>query len=124
MKPKKVNHHTRLSFRYNNLNSVLQLTRMECLPQLNNISIDNNDITKTTTFKSFILYRFANVTTINGEPVSELDKQLSAKLFKEFDKALCVQFLLKVSLNMIIRKTSNLLIKMIKKELQQIGHIE
>lgn len=58
----------------NNLTSFIQLSKLECLPVLKEIVVENNDVIYNTLFKCFIVYRFPQVTHINGEEVTDNDK--------------------------------------------------
>jgi len=89
---------TRITLSYNLLTSFLQISKLECLPHITSFVIDHNDIAKTALFKSYIVYRFVGINSINGEPISEVDRQLCRKQFQKFDKALYTQLPLKVIL--------------------------
>ena len=52
------------------------------------LTIQNNDISLTVLYKLFIVYRFPNLSTINGENVSEEDKSKAKSMFMSFDKIL------------------------------------
>ena len=87
-KLKKFQKLTKLSFTHNFLHSFVQISKLECLPHLTAITIEHNDIVKTALYRSFIVYRFTHLVTINGQPVTEVDKQRSRKLFQHFDRLL------------------------------------
>eukprot|EP00826_Nyctotherus_ovalis_P027626 TRINITY_DN2160_c0_g1_i19.p1 TRINITY_DN2160_c0_g1~~TRINITY_DN2160_c0_g1_i19.p1 ORF type:complete len:515 (+),score=140.64 TRINITY_DN2160_c0_g1_i19:473-2017(+) len=101
-KLKKFQKLSRLNFSHNLLSSFLQISKLECLPHITSLTIDHNDLAKTVLFKSFIVYRFTEITSINGENVSEIDRQLCRKQFQKFDKALYTQLPLKVSVEVIV----------------------
>ena len=41
---------------------------------MTSLSIENNEVSDTVLLRTFIVYRFPNVTEINGESVSDSDK--------------------------------------------------
>ena len=78
----------------NNLHSYIQLSKLESLVGLNSINIEKNDILETVLYRSFIVYRFPNVSEINGEKVDEIDKAKAKQQFQSFDKILCTPSIL------------------------------
>ncbi len=79
---------SKLSFSNNFLHSFVQLAKLECLPHLASLTIEHNDLMRTTLFRSFIYYRFTHVTCINGVTVTEVEKQWMRRLFQHFDRLL------------------------------------
>lgn len=77
---------SKLAFSNNYLHSFAQVMSLECFPHLSSISIENNDITKATLIKDFIIYRFPLIQIINGINVSEVEKTRVKKLFQRLDK--------------------------------------
>jgi hypothetical protein len=61
----------KLMFSDNNIHSFIQISKLECLQSLNNLSIENNDVSKTILCRTFIVYRFPNVVDISGLPVTD-----------------------------------------------------
>jgi len=87
---------SRLIFSYNYLNSFLLISKLESLQYLTALTIENNVISRTTLFKNFVVYRFNKLTHINGNPVTEIDKQLSRKFFESFNHLLYSSLAFKV----------------------------
>jgi leucine-rich repeat-containing protein 49 len=87
---------SRLVFSYNYLNSFLAISKLESLQHLTTLTIENNVISKTVLFKNFIVYRFNKLTHINGNPVAEIDRQLSRKFFESFNHLLYSSLVFKV----------------------------
>jgi len=87
-KLKKFQKLSKLSFSHNFLHSFVQIAKLESLPHLTSLTIENNDIIKTAMCRSFIVYRFPHVVIINNEAVNEMDRQKSRKLFQYFDRVL------------------------------------
>ncbi|OMJ83644.1 hypothetical protein SteCoe_15370 [Stentor coeruleus] len=94
-KMKKFQHLTKIVFSDNNLHSFIQLSKLETLPNLTSLAIENNDVTHTILCRSFIVYRFPNLTEINNIKVNETDKTKARQQFQNFDKILCAPNLLK-----------------------------
>lgn len=87
-KLKKFGNLSRLKFSHNFLHSFFQVAKLECLSHLKAITIENNDIMKTTLIRDFIVYRFPHILHINGIPVTDIDKTRARKQFQYFDKLL------------------------------------
>lgn len=64
----------RLLFQDNNIYSFIQISKLEALQSLTSLSIENNEVSDTVLLRTFIVYRFPNVTEINGESVTDSDK--------------------------------------------------
>lgn len=79
----------KLIFNENNLYSFIQLSKLECLPSVNSITVENNDVSQTVLCRSFIVYRFPNVTMINASEVTDADRSKARQQFQHFDKILC-----------------------------------
>lgn len=45
------------------------------MQSLTSLSIEGNEVSDTVLLRTFIVYRFPNVTEINGESVTDADKQ-------------------------------------------------
>lgn len=71
----------RLIFSDNNIYSFIQISKLEALQSLTSISIENNEVADTVLIRTFIVYRFPYVTEINGEPVTDSDKQRARQQF-------------------------------------------
>lgn len=87
-KLKKFQNLSKLTFSHNFLHSFVQVAKLECLSYLKNLTIENNDIMKTTLIRGFIVYRFPHIVTINGTQVTETDKTRARKQFQYFDRLL------------------------------------
>jgi hypothetical protein len=55
---------------------------------LNSLTIENNEVSSTTLVRTFIVYRFPNVTEINNTPVIDSDRMKARQQFQHFDKIL------------------------------------
>jgi hypothetical protein len=86
----------KLVFAYNLLDSFLQIAKLECLQHLTELIIEHNNISKTSLFRSFIVYRFNKLITINNVVITEVDRQLSRKAFQPFNHVLHNSFAFKV----------------------------
>jgi leucine-rich repeat-containing protein 49 len=93
-KLKKFQHLTKLIFSDSNLNSFIQLSKLETLSGLTSINIENNDAIHTVLCRSFIVYRFPGLTEINNIKVNETDKTKARQQFQNFDRILCAPNLL------------------------------
>jgi len=65
----------KLFFSDNNIHSFIQISKLEVLTTLSSLSIENNEVAETILVRTFIVYRFPNVSEINGHPVTDSDKQ-------------------------------------------------
>ena len=65
----------RLMFQDNNIYSFIQISKLEALPSLTSLSIEGNEVADSVLLRTFIVYRFPNVTEITGEAVTDADKQ-------------------------------------------------
>lgn len=59
----------------NNIYSFIQISKLEPLTNLTAISIEKNEVSQTCMMRTFIVYRFPNVTLINEKIVTDTDKQ-------------------------------------------------
>ena len=96
LKLKKFQQLTKMVFSDNNLNSFIQLSKLECVSSLTSIVIENNDVLNTLLLRSFIVYRFPLLTEINNTKVNDIDKTKARQQFQGFDKILCAPNLLVV----------------------------
>ena len=64
----------RLMFQDNNIYSFIQISKLEALPSLTSLSIEGNEVADSVLLRTFIVYRFPNVTEITGESVTDADK--------------------------------------------------
>lgn len=64
----------KLVFSDNNIHSFIQISKLEVLPKLTSLSIENNDVSGTILCRTFIVYRFPNVIEINGTQVADSDR--------------------------------------------------
>jgi len=65
----------KLLFQDNNIYSFIQISKLEALQNLNSLSIENNEVSDSVLLRTFIVYRFPNLTEINLKPVNDSDKQ-------------------------------------------------
>lgn len=77
-----------LYFMDNNIYSFIQISKLEPLTNLTAINIDKNEVSQTCMMRTFIVYRFPNVTLINEKTVTDTDKQRARQQFQHFDKIL------------------------------------
>ena len=77
-----------LLFQDNNIYSFIQISKLEALSTLTSVSIEKNEVSNTTLLRTFIVYRFPNVTSINEKTVVDADKQRARQQFQHFDKIL------------------------------------
>lgn len=56
------------------MHSFIQISKLEVLTTLNSLTIENNEVSNTILVRTFIVYRFPNVTEINGSVVSDSDR--------------------------------------------------
>lgn len=89
-KLKKFSKLKKLIFSDNNINSFLEFSKLECLPTLTSLSVENNDVCHTVLCRSFIVYRFPNITEINGIEVSDTDRSKARQQYQNFDKILYI----------------------------------
>ena len=78
----------KLIFSDNNVHSFIQISKLEVLTTLNSLTIENNEVSNTILVRTFIVYRFPNVTEINGSVVSDSDRLKARQQFQHFDKIL------------------------------------
>lgn len=71
----------KLIFSDNNVHSFIQISKLEVLGTLNSLSIENNEVSNTVLVRTFIVYRFPNVTEINGSAVSDSDRLKARQQF-------------------------------------------
>jgi hypothetical protein len=64
----------KLIFSDNNVHSFIQISKLEVLSSLNSLTIENNEVSNTVLVRTFFVYRFPNVTEINGSVVSDSDR--------------------------------------------------
>jgi hypothetical protein len=63
------------------VHSFIQISKLEVLGTLNSLSIENNEVSNTILVRTFIVYRFPNVTEINGSAVSDSDRLKARQQF-------------------------------------------
>ena len=78
----------KLHFSFNFLVSLSQLAKLESLPHITSIVIENNDVTKLELLNPFIIYRFHGISSINGVGITENEKMNAKIHFKHFDSLL------------------------------------
>jgi len=64
----------KLIFCDNNIHSFIQISKLEVLTSLTCLTIENNEVSNTILVRTFIVYRFPNVTEINGVAVTDSDR--------------------------------------------------
>lgn len=77
-----------LFFMDNNIYSFIQISKLEALTTLTSLNIEKNEVSQTCMMRTFIVYRFPNVTNINDKTVTDADKQRARQQFQHFDKIL------------------------------------
>mmetsp|Transcript_6107 Transcript_6107/g.5255 ORF Transcript_6107/g.5255 Transcript_6107/m.5255 type:complete len:363 (+) Transcript_6107:936-2024(+) len=78
----------KLHLAHNNLNSLILLSKLECLQSIENLIIENNDILSCDILKSFIVYRFQHLKTFNKVEITEEDREDAKQNFHIFDNIL------------------------------------
>jgi leucine-rich repeat-containing protein 49 len=78
----------RLVFSENNINSFAHLAKLEQIPGLLALSLENNDVCYTVLCRSFIVYRFPTLKEISGIEVTESDRSKAKQQFQIFDQVL------------------------------------
>lgn len=78
----------KLYLSFNNLNSLILLSKLECLQSLENLVIENNDILKCQILKDFVVYRFQHLTHFNSVKITDEDKEMAKQNFHLFDNIL------------------------------------
>ena len=78
----------KLYLSYNNLNSFILLSKLECLQSIENLIIENNDLLNWTMLKSFVVYRFQHLSYFNSVKISDKDKEEAKQSFQIFDSIL------------------------------------
>ncbi len=78
----------KLIFSDNNIHSFIQISKLEVLTTLNSLTIENNEVSNTVLVRTFIVYRFPNVTEINSSIVTDSDRLKARQQFQHFDKIL------------------------------------
>ena len=85
---KKYSNLQRLIFSDNNVHSFAHLSKLEQIPGLVSISLENNDVCHSVLCRSFIVYRFPLLKDISGVEVSEGDRAKAKQQFQIFDQVL------------------------------------
>lgn len=80
-----------INFSDNNIYSFYQLIKLENLPLLENISIQNNEICNSALLKYFLTYRIQNLKIFNNEKITEEDVSYAKASFELFDK--CISYI-------------------------------
>jgi hypothetical protein len=75
----------------NYLNSFILLSKIECIHNLTQLYIYDNEILNSLTLKSFIVYRFQHILEFNGLIINDNDKKIAKQEFQLFDKILSIQ---------------------------------
>lgn len=78
----------KLYLSYNNLYSLILLSKLEALQTLEHLVIENNDILKCDLLKSFVVYRFQHLKYFNNQKITEEDKAQTKENFHLFDNIL------------------------------------
>ena len=81
----------KLIFSHNYMHSFFQISKLEAIGTLRSISITENDVSLTSLWRCFIVYRFPAVIEINGKLVTEVEKIEARTQFQNFDKILSTQ---------------------------------
>ena len=80
-----------VKFNHNNLFSFYQLTKLELLPDIQNLSINDNEICNSYLLKYFISYRLNYLKSFNNQEIKKNDKVNSVKIFKCFDTIISIK---------------------------------
>ena len=80
----------KIYFSFNYLNSYILLSKIECLQSVRQLVIENNEIMRAKTLKSFIVYRFQHIEEFNGLTVTDFDKKIAKQQYQLFDKILSI----------------------------------
>lgn len=78
----------RIALSENNLHSYTTLAKLECLPSLTSLSLENNDVSHSVLCRCFVIYRFPGIQEISSVPVTEPDRVKARQQFQQFDKLL------------------------------------
>jgi len=78
----------RLVFSENNIHSFAHLAKLEQIPALSALSLENNDVCYTVLCRSFVVYRFPNLKEISGLEVTDSDRTKAKQQFQIFDQVL------------------------------------
>ena len=81
----------KLIFSNNYMHSFFQISKLEAIGTLRSITITENDVSLTSLWRWFIVYRFPAVNEINGKMVTEDEKLEARTQFQNFDKILSTQ---------------------------------
>jgi hypothetical protein len=81
-----------LEFKDCYVNSLLQIARLENLPNLKILSIEpqGNPISHCTFLKDFVIYRFPGIVQVNREDIKDSDRTRAKNLFQSFDRILLI----------------------------------
>lgn len=93
---KKFQNLKKLILKDNNLIYFTHISKFESLQTLSTLEISNNDLSSTSIFQSFIVYRFPNITELNSTKVSENDRACAKQHFQHFDRVLSIPSILTV----------------------------
>lgn len=75
----------------NYLNSFILLSKIECLNTVNSLFLYDNEVLKSISLKSFLVYRFQHLKSFNGAAIIDVDKKAAKQQFQLFDKILSIQ---------------------------------
>ncbi|CAI2359108.1 unnamed protein product [Moneuplotes crassus] len=78
----------KLRLAHNNLNSLILMSKLECLHTLENLEIEDNEILNSKVTKSFIVYRFQHLKYYNSCKITPEDREDAKKNFHLFDNIL------------------------------------
>eukprot|EP01017_Pseudomicrothorax_dubius_P004091 TRINITY_DN10740_c0_g1_i2.p1 TRINITY_DN10740_c0_g1~~TRINITY_DN10740_c0_g1_i2.p1 ORF type:complete len:469 (+),score=86.75 TRINITY_DN10740_c0_g1_i2:256-1662(+) len=81
----------KLKLKHNNLVSFLQVSKLEAIPFLQELLIEENPVCQSTLLRPFIIYRFPFIQEVLSEVVTEGDRKGAKKIFQRFDKLLMRQ---------------------------------
>ena len=78
----------KLYLSHNNLNSLILISKLECIQSLENLIIENNEILRCDILKSFVVYRFQHLKYFNNEKITDEDRKTAKDNFHIFDNIL------------------------------------
>lgn len=77
-----------LKFSDNNIHSYYQLTQLEKISSLENVSISNNEVSSSCLLKYFMIYRIKDLKSFNDISITQNDVTQAQKVFEYFDKCI------------------------------------
>jgi len=79
---------TKIVLMNNNIQTFLQIAKLEALPSLQSLTIRENPVASCELLKEFVIYRFPDLLEFNESSVDEPQRVTAKNKFKEFDNVL------------------------------------